>query len=114
MANRFASEADYRKQILSTLDRVERAFHDVDPDLAECTLQFGALTIRLGDGTKCILSSQPSVQQLWMALAAKGVAYHFDWDPSSGRWLDDKGTGTEALAYLRSYLKEAAQLDLKL
>jgi CyaY protein len=96
-----------------TLDRVERAFNDVDPDLAECSVQFGALSILFPNGSKCILSSQPSVQQLWMAVAAKGIAYHFDYDATRGEWRDDKGLGIEPLAFLKKLMKETVGLDLR-
>lgn len=96
-----------------TLERVERAFENVDPDVAECSVQFGALSIVFPNGSKCILSSQPSVQQLWMAVAAKGIAYHFDYDAATGRWRDDKGQGIEPLSFLEKFLKETVDLDLR-
>ncbi len=97
----------------NTLDRVERAFDDVDPDVAECSVQFGALSIVFPNGQKCILSSQPSVQQLWMAVASKGIAHHFNYDRPSGEWRDDKGQGIEPLAFLHAFLKESVGLDLR-
>ncbi len=96
-----------------TLDRVERAFDEVDPDVAECTVQFGALTIQFATGARCILSSQPSVAQLWMAIAARGVAYHFDFDPVKGQWFDDKGEGIEALSFLEKFLMESVKLEIR-
>jgi iron donor protein CyaY len=112
-AGDFTDEAQYRSVMKSTLDRVERAFNDVDPDVAECSVQFGALSITFPNGQKCILSSQPSVQQLWMAVASKGIAYHFDFDPKAGEWLDDKGQGIEPLAFLRTFLKDSVGLELR-
>jgi CyaY protein len=108
----FKDEAEYRSVMKSTLDRVERAFNDVDPDVAECLVQFGALSIIFPNGSKCILSSQPSVQQLWMAVASRGIAYHFDYDAKAGEWRDDKGEGIEPLAYLRKFLKESVGLEM--
>lgn len=109
----FQDEAQYRSVMKNTLDRVERAFENVDPDLAECSVQFGALAIVFPNGSKCILSSQPSVQQLWMAVAAKGIAFHFDYDAASKEWRDDKGKGVEPLAFLSGLLKEMVGLDLR-
>lgn len=109
---KFRDEAQYRSVIKKTLDRVEKAFDDVDPDVAECSVQFGALTIVLPGGRKCILSAQPSVEQLWMALASKGIAYHFDYDHEIGEWRDDRGEGIEPLTFLRNFLKEATGLEL--
>jgi CyaY protein len=109
----FKDEAEYRAVMKTTLDRVEKAFDDVDPDVAECSVQFGALTIQFPDGSRCILSSQPSVGQLWMAIAAKGVAYHFDYDPGKGEWRDDKGEGIEVLSCLERFLKEHSGLSIR-
>lgn len=99
-------ESHYRKQVQATLDRVEKAFDDVDPDLAECSQSLGALTIQFPKGARCILSVQPSVRQLWLAVAARGTAFHFNWDASANAWKDDKGKGIELLSYLSTYLKE--------
>ena len=97
-----------------TLDRVESAFDRIDPDLAECNVQFGALTILFPNGSRCILSSQPSVGQLWMAVAAKGIAFHFDYDPAARVWRDDKGQGIELFAHLRTFLQESTGLNVPL
>lgn len=112
-AGDFSNEAEYRSVIQSTLSRVEKAFYDVDPDVAECSVQFGALTIAFPTGQRCILSSQPSVQQLWMAVAAKGIAFHFDYDGSLKQWRDDRGQGIEPLVFLEKFLKEMTGLEIK-
>ena len=107
----FTDEAHYRAVMKQTLDRVEKAFDSVDPDLVECSVQFGALTLLFPNRTKCILSAQPSVGQLWMALASRGVAFHFNFDPVRKVWLDDKGGGHELLSYLARFLKEMTGAD---
>ncbi len=109
----FKDEADYRSVMKETLDRVEKAFDGVDPDVAECSVQFGALTVLFPSGARCILSSQPSVAQLWMAIAAKGVAYHFDYDHTKRVWMDDKGEGIEAISYLERVIAEVTGLKVK-
>jgi CyaY protein len=83
------TEADFRKTMQVTLDRVEKAFADVDPDVAECEQALGSMTITFADRSRCILSAQPSVRQLWLALAARGTAYHFNWNGT--QWVDDTG-----------------------
>ncbi len=108
---KFANEAEYRACVQRFLKRIELAFEDVDPDVAECEQQFGALSIRFPSGARCILSAQPSVQQLWLALAAKGIAFHFNYDHAGQRWVDDKGKNIELMSYLRSYLEETTGLD---
>ena len=105
-------EVEFRKKVQGVLDKIEKAFSDVDPDVAECEQILGAMTITLGDRSKCIVSTQPSIQQIWLALAAKGVAFHFNFDESQGKWLDDKGRGIELIQCIKDYLKEEAGLEL--
>lgn len=109
----FQDETQYRSVMKKTLDRIERAFRDVDPDVAECVLQFGALSITLAGGQKCILSAQPSVQQLWMAVAARGIAFHFDYDQTTEAWKDDRGQGIDPFSLLQKLLREIAGLELR-
>ena len=52
----FTDEAHYRSVMKLTLDKIESAFENVDPDVAECSTQFGALTIQFSDKQKCIVS----------------------------------------------------------
>jgi CyaY protein len=100
------SESDFRKLIQSTLDRIERPFSEVDPDLAECEQSLGSMTITFADQSRCIISAQPSVRQLWLALASRGTAYHFNWQPDARQWLDDKGRGIELIRFLEGFFKE--------
>lgn len=109
---------DYRKRIQEVFDSIENAFEEVDPDLAECEQSLGSVTITLADKSKCILSAQPSVHQLWLALASKGTAYHFNFEESangsSGRWIDDKGRKIELISFLEKFLKESTGIDIKI
>ena len=107
-------EGDYRRLIQELFDRVEKALDraEVDPDVLEVDQSQGALTLRFGSGARCILSAQPSVRQLWMAVAARGEAFHFVFDPAQGKWLDDKGRGIDPLTYLASYIQEAVGITV--
>lgn len=108
------SEGQYRSWIQKSFDRIETCLENVDPDVIECEQQFGALTLKLPSGARTILSAQPSVRQLWLAMASKGVAYHFNYDGSKEQWWDDKGLGIELFACLGSFLKEATGQDFEL
>ena len=100
------TEAEFRKHLQQTLDSIERAFEDVDPDVAECEQSLGSMTLTFADRSRCILSAQPSVRQLWLALASRGTAYHFNWEPQKSQWIDDKGRGIELLSFLENFLRE--------
>ena len=105
-------EKEYRQIVDKTFRAIERAFDDVDPDEAEFELSQGAVTIQFKDRSKCILSTQPSVRQVWLAAASRGIAHHFNYE--GGRWMDDKGKGVELLSYVKGLVKDTAGVELKL
>jgi iron donor protein CyaY len=104
-------EKEYRNLLDGTLTRIDRAFDDVDPDLAESILSQGALTVTMRGKDRLILSPQPSPRQLWVAF--KDRAWHFDWNPTSQTWLDDRGQNIEAFALVTQLTRDAAGIDLK-
>ena len=106
------TESEFRALAKTAYDRVEAQFDDVDPDVVECEVAQGALTLILADGAKWVLSQQPPVRQLWLAVASKGRAFHFDYDPHQQHWMDDKGEGIELMAYLAQVLDEEAGVKL--
>lgn len=106
------NESELRALAKGIFDRILSAFDEVDPDIAECEESLGSLTIELSDGAKWILSVQPPVRQLWLAVASIGRAFHFNYDPDQKTWHDAKQPDVELLAYLRQLLKEEAELDL--
>ncbi|HEX9842139.1 MAG TPA: iron donor protein CyaY [bacterium] len=107
------SESEFRQLAKAIYDRIEAEFDEVDPDQVECEVAQGALTLTLADGARWVLSQQPPVRQLWLAVASKGRAYHFDYDAASGSWRDDKGEGLELLSCLQGLLAEVAGLQVQ-
>ncbi len=107
-------ETAFRKRIQDLFQKIETAFEQVDPDLVECEQTLGSLVITLADQSKCILSVQPSVRQLWLALASRGTAYHFNFDENLGQWKDDKGKGVELISFLKNFIKESAGIEIKI
>jgi CyaY protein len=108
------SESQFRALAQQAYARIGRAFEQVDPDLAEAEEALGSLTITLPRGVKWILSMQPPVRQLWLAVASLGRAYHFNFDAVSGTWRDDKGEGIELMAYLEQLLRDVAGVEVSL
>jgi iron donor protein CyaY len=106
------AEKEYRRLLDETLERIDRAFDDVDPDLAESTLSQGALTVVMRGKDRLILSPQPSPRQLWVAF--KDRAWHFDWNTARACWLDDRGQNIEALALVTQLTRDAAGIALSL
>ena len=90
-------EKKYRSLVSETFARIEKNFEKIDPDVAECENVAGALSITLLGRSKLVVSPQPSVRQIWLAVASQAKAYHFNYDESSKKWLDDRGGGLELL-----------------
>jgi CyaY protein len=76
--------------------KIQDAFDDVDPDVAEVTAAGDVVTIAFGDGSKCIVNTQRPVRQIWLAGGSR--AWHFDYDMATGRWLADKPPHEELFA----------------
>lgn len=107
-------EKTYRDRVAATMKRVAAALESVDPDVLEAEEGNGVLTITAADGSKTILSPQPSVRQLWLAAASRGIAFHFSLDEASGRWLDDRGRGLDLDDVLRDVLGKTSGVTLPL
>lgn len=106
------TESEFRALAKAAYDRIEARFDEVDPDVVECEVSQGSLTLTLAGGAKWVLSQQPPVRQMWLAVASRGRAFHFDYDAGGQRWLDDKGEGIELFGYLAQLLNEEAGLDV--
>ncbi len=105
-------EKEYRELTAKAFKRLESAFDSVDPDLAEFSFSQGAVTIQFADGSKLILSQQPSVRQIWVAAASFGVALHFDY--VNGSWIDDKSKKTELNQFVSEVVAKKAFVHLKI
>lgn len=91
---------------------IERAFEDVDPDLAEVVLAGDVLTIGYQDGSKCIVNTQRPTRQIW--LAARSSGWHFRYEEATGRWVDDRGAGVELMRCVADVTKQTVGVDLPL
>jgi iron donor protein CyaY len=105
-------EKTYRHLLDDTFARIDRAFENVDPDLAESNLSQGALTVTMRGSQRLILSPQPSPRQLWIAFRDR--AWHFDWNETRACWLDDRGQNIEALGLVAELTRTAAGVSLTL
>lgn len=102
-------EKTYRLLVSQTFEQIQAAFEDVDPDLAECEDVQGALTITLQGRFKLVVSPQPSVQQIWLAVASEARAYHFAYHADLQKWLDDKTGEFELFSELAKAVEKATQ-----
>ncbi len=105
-------EKEYRKLIDGVYKKLSIAFEQVDPDIVEFETSQGSGILLFADGTKCILSTQPSTRQLWLAAASKGIAFHFNYNPTQDTWFDDKNLGIELFSFLKKLVLEQTKLEL--
>ena len=66
-------------------------FEDFDPDELDVDLAQGVLRMEFANGGVCVMNRQTAAHQLWLAEGA--TAWHFDWKPEDGTWVDTKGRG---------------------
>lgn len=108
-------DKSYRTAVKEIFERIERAFENVDPDVAEAESLSGTCTILTpANRSKIIVSPQPPVKQIWVAVAAMGLAMHFSQDPTSQRWLDDKDSSKELFSQLSAAVKATTGLEIKI
>ena len=104
-------EKTYRHLLDQTYARIDAAFEDVDPDLAEVSLAMGTLTITFAGNLRMMLTPQPSPRQLWVAFRDR--AWHFDYDAAQARWLDDRGQGIEVSDLIEKTTHQVAGIAIK-
>jgi iron donor protein CyaY len=104
-------EHEYRLAVDALLARLDAAFADVDPDLAESEYAQGTLVITFRQAQKLIISPQSPVRQIWAAFRDR--AWHFGFDAAGERWLDDRGQGIELVSLVASLAAEHAGVTLK-
>jgi CyaY protein len=104
-------EKVYRQLVDEAFHRIDAAFEEVDPDLAESTSSQGTLTILFQGKLRFILSPQAPVRQIWAAF--KDRAWHFDRD-AAGNWIDDRGRGIELYGLVEELTREAVGQTVKI
>jgi iron donor protein CyaY len=105
-------EKVYRKLLDDTFARIDRAFEEVDPDVAEVSVSQGALTIEFAARLRLMLTPQPSPRQLWVAFRDR--AWHFDWDEARRAWMDDRGQGIELAKLIQDTTRATAGVDVSI
>ncbi len=103
-------ERIYRRLVDETFERIDAAFADADPDLAESNVSQGTLTVVFRGERRLIVTPQPPVRQIWVAFREN--AWHFDHDPTTGRWIDDRGRGIDLYRLIADTTRDAAGISI--
>lgn len=104
-------ETTYQKLADTAFRAIGDAFEDVDPEVCDCEVAGDVVTLVLKGGKKCIVNTQRPTRQIW--LAANARAWHFSYDESARRWVDDKGHGDELFATIARVVKEVTGSDVR-
>jgi iron donor protein CyaY len=96
----------YRQLVDDTFRRIDAAFENVDPDLAESTFSQGTLTIVFREQQELILSPQAPTRQIWAAFRDR--AWHFGLRSQADGWVDDRDQGIELFALIEDLARTAA------
>jgi CyaY protein len=91
-------EADYAQQVSVVFRSILDAADAMDPDALEADTTGDMITLASSRGEKCVINTQRAVHQIWVAGQGQGI--HFDFDPASGQWRDDKGKGIELFGFV--------------
>ena len=78
----------FQKLSDACIERVTAWLEDFDPDELDFTSTDGLLSFEFADGSKFILNRQSGNHQIWFAAGVR--ANHYDWDPETERWQDDR------------------------
>ncbi|MCA8926382.1 MAG: iron donor protein CyaY [Planctomycetes bacterium] len=101
-------EATYDRLAYETLQRIDRAFEDVDPDVVEAVPSAGVIKFEFQDGRRSwVVSTQRAARQMW--LAAEQRAWHFVREGDV--WRSTKGD-EELLGTLRALFAEHLGLEV--
>ena len=116
MAEPTMDESRYQKLADSALGTIERMLEDVDAEVVDIERAGDVITLTFANKKKCVVNTQRPTRQIW--LAANARAWHFSFDESSGKWLDDKGQmhegkPIELLGQVAWIVKEQAGVDVR-
>ena len=105
-------ESQFRLIADKVFRRILDAFDDIDADDADLDEAGGVINITFRDGSRCVINTQGSVKQIWLAGGKSG--WHFSLDETTGQWLHDKGTGDELFGVLKRLTRESLSIELEL
>lgn len=105
-------EATYNGLAADVFKRLLKGLDAADPDSLDADSTGDMVTVTGKTGQKVVINTQRAVHQLWVAGGGSGI--HFNWDPATGKWMDDKSKGLELYAWVSQCVEAASGEKLKL
>ncbi len=100
----------YSELTSTAFRKIEDLFKDVDAEDVDVDRAGDVLTLTFASGKKAVINTQRPTRQIWVAANAR--AWHFGFDESSARWVDDKGQGVELFAKIVDIVRETSGIEL--
>jgi CyaY protein len=94
----------------ATFRTIGDALDSVDSDFVDIDSAGDVVTLTICRTQKCIVNTQRVARQIWLAAHAK--AWHFSWDPSVQKWMDDRGGGEELLTTISRIIRDSSGISL--
>jgi CyaY protein len=103
---------EHRYQTLAhqAFETIETMLEEVDADAVDVERSGDVVTLTFRGGKKAVVNTQRPTRQIWVAANAR--AWHFSWDETTGRWLDDKQRDVELFAQISAIVEEGAGVRL--
>lgn len=105
-------ESRYLQLAEDAFQAIENALEPIDPDVVDYERTQDVLEISFPGKLPCIVNTQRPTKQIWLAFDRR--AWHFDYDPETGKWIDDKGSGVDLFGCLRDIIDRAAGVKIEL
>ncbi len=101
---------EYERLADRCLERAAAWLEAFDPDEVDYATPDGVVKVEFADGVQYVLNRQAGAHQMWYAAGAR--AWHYNYDRTSERWLDDRD-GHELFENLARTLGEKLGRALK-
>jgi CyaY protein len=82
------NDSDYSLLADQCLERAARWLEGFDADEVDYATPDGVVKLEFADGVQYVLNRQAAAHQMWYAAGAR--AWHYDYDPQTRSWLDDR------------------------
>lgn len=79
---------DFSRLSNDCIARVLAWLEEFDPDELDFETADGVVNLEFADGKRFVLNRQAGNHQMWFAAGAR--AYHYDWNPQTEAWQDDR------------------------
>jgi CyaY protein len=103
-------ESRYQTLAHQAFETIETMLEEVDADAVDVERSGDVVTLTFCGGKKAVINTQRPTRQIWVAANAR--AWHFSWDETTGRWLDDKQRDVELFAQISAIVEEGAGVRL--